>query len=179
MAEDPDVKFGEFGQTDLLPYIRAVEMLVQHIASQTRTPPHYFYLSGTFPSGESLKAAETGLVAKARRKMRPWGESWEEVMRLCYRIEGDPRADFDLAETIWASPESVNEAAHIDALVKMVAGLGIPKRPRGSRPASRLSRSPASAPCWPSKPSSTPCPPRPPSSRLEAPGRPPRPARPA
>ncbi len=127
MAEDPAVKFGEFGQTDLGQYVRAVEMLVQHIASQTRTPPHYFYLSGTFPSGESLKAAETGLVAKARRKMRPWGESWEEVMRLCYRIEGDARADFALAETIWASPESVNEAAHIDALVKMVAGLGIPK----------------------------------------------------
>ena len=102
-------------------------MLVQHVASQTRTPPHYFYLSGQFPSGESLKSAETGLVAKARRKMRPWGESWEEVMRLCYRVQGDRRADFALAETIWASPESVNEAAHIDALVKMVAGLGIPK----------------------------------------------------
>ena len=73
MAEDPAVKFGEFGQTDLGQYVRAVEMLVQHIASQTRTPPHYFYLSGTFPSGESLKAAETGPSGQGPPQNAPVG----------------------------------------------------------------------------------------------------------
>jgi hypothetical protein len=126
MAENPEVKFGEFGQTDLAGYVKEVEMLVQHIASQTRTPPHYFYLSGQFPSGESIKSAETGLVAKATRKMRFFGEPWEEVMRLAFAIAGDARSTYTMAETIWADPESRSESAHIDALVKMRQGLGIP-----------------------------------------------------
>jgi hypothetical protein len=125
MAEDPAVKFGEFNQTDLGPYTKAVEMLVQHIASQTRTPPHYFYLSGQFPSGESIKSAETGLVAKARRKMRHLSEAWEEVIRLCFAVEHDARALYQLAETIWADPESRTEGEHIDALLKKKS-LGVP-----------------------------------------------------
>jgi hypothetical protein len=118
MAEGPEVKFGEFNATDLSPYTKAVEMLVQHIASQTRTPPHYFYLSGQFPSGESIKAAETGLVAKARRKMRHFEEGWEELMRLGFAIEGDERAHYYRAETIWADPESRTEGEHVDATMK-------------------------------------------------------------
>ncbi len=68
-------------------FVTGVEMLVQHIASQTKTPPHYFYLSGQFPSGESIKSAETGLVAKVLRKQRYFGEGWEEVVRLGFKVE--------------------------------------------------------------------------------------------
>lgn len=125
MSENPEVRFGEFGQTDLTPYTKSVEMLVQHVASQTRTPPHYFYLSGQFPSGESIKSAETGLVAKARRKMRHWSESHEELMRLCFLVENDPRAVFTQAETIWADPESRTEGEHVDASLKKKA-LAVP-----------------------------------------------------
>jgi hypothetical protein len=126
ISENPETKFGEFGQTDLLPYTRAAELFVQHIASQTRTPPHYFYLSGQFPSGESIKSAETGLVAKARRKMRHFGESWEAVMKLAFRIQGDDRAQFIGAETIWGDPESRTEGQHVDALLKLKT-LGVPE----------------------------------------------------
>ena len=125
ISENPETKFGEFQQTDLLPYTRAAELFVQHIASQTRTPPHYFYLSGQFPSGESIKAAETGLVAKARRKMRHFGEAWESVMRLAFRLIGDERARFIGAETIWGDPESRTEGQHVDALLKLKS-LGVP-----------------------------------------------------
>ncbi|GAG49762.1 unnamed protein product, partial [marine sediment metagenome] len=92
---DPDTKFGEFSATDLAPFVTAIEMLVQHIASQTRTPPHYFYLSGQFPSGESIKSAETGLVAKVLRKERFYGEAWEEVMRLAFAVQGDDQRAAD------------------------------------------------------------------------------------
>jgi hypothetical protein len=122
----PDTKFGEFTATDLAPFVTAVEMLVQHVASQTRTPPHYFYLSGQFPSGESIKSAETGLVAKVLRKERFYGEAWEEVMRLAFAVEGDDRkaADYS-AEVIWADPESRTESEHVDAVTKKAA-LGVP-----------------------------------------------------
>jgi hypothetical protein len=102
-------------------------MLVQHVASQTRTPPHYFYLRGQFPSGESIKSAETGLVAKAKRKMRHFGEGWEEVIRLAFSVMNDDRADIVDAETIWGDPESRSESEHIDAVVKKLA-LGVPQQ---------------------------------------------------
>jgi hypothetical protein len=125
-TKSKDAKFGEFEQTDLEKFVKAIEMVVQHIASQTRTPPHYFALTGQFPSGESIKSAETGLVAKARRKMRHFGEAWEEVMRLAFLIEGDAkRGKFMEAETVWGDPEYRSEAEHIDALVKQKA-IGVP-----------------------------------------------------
>lgn len=124
-----ETKVGQFQVADLDNYVKAVEMLVQHIASQTRTPPHYFFLRGEFPSGDSIKAAEAGLVSKARRRMRHFGEGWEEVMRLAFQVIGDEeRANYAAAETLWADPESRTESQHIDAVVKKYAGLGIPQR---------------------------------------------------
>lgn len=128
LAEDPEVKFGEFSVANLGNYVTAVELLVQHIASQTRTPPHYFALTGQYPSGESIKSAETGLVAKARRKMRHFGEAWEEVLRLCFAVREEPeKAVYGAAETIWGDPESRTEGEHVDALLKLSA-LGVPQQ---------------------------------------------------
>lgn len=127
MFEDPNTQVGEFAASDLSNYVRAVEMYVQHIAAQTRTPPHYLLgSSGTFPSGESLKATETGLVAKVRRKMLDFGEGWEEAIRLAFRFVGDEvRGSATDAEVIWADPESRTEGEHVDALLKLQA-LGVP-----------------------------------------------------
>lgn len=127
-AEPVDAKFGNFLVSDLGIYVKAVEMLVQHVAAQTRTPPHYLLgSSGSFPSGESLKATETGLVAKVRRKQLSFGEGWEEAMRLAFAVEGDNRrADMTEVETIWANPESRIVAETVDAAVKM-ATLGVPR----------------------------------------------------
>lgn len=126
VSASPDTKFGEFTASDLQNFVQAIEMLVQHIASQTRTPPHYFYLRGTFPSGESIKAAETGLVAKARRKTVYFGEAWEEVMRLAFRVAGDRRRAMVMnTETIWGDPESRSESELADAVMKRRA-LGVP-----------------------------------------------------
>jgi hypothetical protein len=125
MLENPDAKFGEFSQAELTPFVTAIEMYVQHVASQSRTPPHYFYLKGQFPSGESIKSAETGLVAKSLSKMRHLGESWEEVIRVAFKAKRDPRATVMNSETIWADPESRSESEHIDSVVKKGA-IGVP-----------------------------------------------------
>ena len=127
VAEDPNARFGTLSAGDLKNYVTGIELLVQHVASQTRTPPHYFYLSGNFPSGDAIKSAETGLVAKSRRKMRFFGEAWEEVMRLCFKVQGDPRGDVDDSETIWADPEYRSESELADALVKRAA-IGVPRQ---------------------------------------------------
>jgi len=126
MAEDGEVKFGEFEATDLAPYIKSVESDIQHLAAITRTPPHYLLgQSGAFPSGESLKATETGLVAKVRQRQRTFGERWEEVIRLALQAMGDPRAVDTSCQVIWANPESRSEGELVDALLKMQT-LGVP-----------------------------------------------------
>jgi hypothetical protein len=124
---DKEGKFGAFPTADLGNFVNVIEMLVMHVASQSRTPPHYFNsFKGQFPSGESIKSAETGLVAKTRRKMRPFGEAWEEVMRLGFLVIGDSRrARVTDSQTIWADPESRSESEHIDALLKQKA-FGVP-----------------------------------------------------
>lgn len=125
-VESDTAKFGEFGETDLTNYVAALENRVQSLASRTRTPPHYLLgSSGSFPSGESLKATETGLIAKVRSRQRHFGEAWEEVLRLSFMVLSDPRAKAEMAETIWADPESRSEAEHTDSLLKKMS-LGIP-----------------------------------------------------
>jgi hypothetical protein len=122
-----NAKFGQMPATDNNGYVKQVEMIVQHIAAQTRTPPHYLTAGlGQWPSGDSLKASEAGLVAKVKRKQVTYGEAWEEAMRLAFHFVGDiERAHASQAETIWQDPEQRSEAGLADALVKM-AGLGVP-----------------------------------------------------
>lgn len=126
-VEDDNAKFGEFDVTDLGNYVKAVETLIQHLAAQTRTPPHYLTAGlGQWPSGDSLKASETGLVAKVRRKQLDFSETWEEAMRLAFFAMGDnARAQATDAEVIWADPEFRTEGERVDALTKM-ATLGVP-----------------------------------------------------
>ncbi len=127
VSSNPDSKFGQFPQADLGGYVSVVELFVQHFASRTRTPPHYFALNGAFPSGDSIKSAETGLVAKSTRQMVVFGEGWEEIMRIAFLIKGDKKRSQEQAtETIWKDPESRTESEHIDAVGKKVALLHWP-----------------------------------------------------
>lgn len=124
---DPAGQFGEFSATDLGNYVRAIENRVQSLASRTRTPAHYMLgQSGTFPSGETLKATETGLIAKVRRHMLEYDDALEEAMRMAYFVNGSMvKAKNRSLETIWRDPESRTESEHIDATVKKLA-LGVP-----------------------------------------------------
>ena len=125
-AEDPDTKFGQFAAADLGNYAKLAELLVQHMASVSRVPFHYFLLNGgQAPSGEAITSAEAGLVAKARDRQLHFGEAWERVIRLAFKVQGDPRANSASAETIWRDPEYRSQAQRVDALMKL-ATLGVP-----------------------------------------------------
>ena len=120
VGEDKDTRFGSFDVTDLSNYTTAIDKLIGHIASITRTPSHYFMAGASgYPSGETLKAAETGLVRKALRRMRYFGEAWEEVMRLAFAVLDDKRSEILDSETIWRNPESRNDAVTADMVVKV------------------------------------------------------------
>lgn len=125
MAEEIGAKFGQFTASDLGNFVTAIEMVVQHIAALSSTPPHYLLAKMANLSGDALKAAETGLVAKVRGKTLLLGEPWEEFIRLGFRARNDARADIVDAETIWRDPESRTETERTNAAVLRLSA-GVP-----------------------------------------------------
>lgn len=128
--ESTDAKVFDLQAGSLDNYVAGIRVAVQHMAAQTRTPPHYLLAEMVNISGDALVAAETGLVARCRRKHIDFSDSWEEAMRLAFRwralarpgwVGSDQdmrRADLTSAETIWADPESRNPGQVGDALIK-------------------------------------------------------------
>jgi hypothetical protein len=130
ISENDQAKFGAFPVSDGQTFVRQIEMLVQHVAAQTRTPPHYLTAGlGQWPSGDSLRASEEGLVQKCLRKILGFGESWEESMRIAFLMIGDEkRGQAHALESVWANPQRVSLAATTDAAVKMYSSLDVPRR---------------------------------------------------
>ena len=139
--ENDAAKVFTLSAADLGNYVKAIELSVQHLAAQTRTPPHYLLGQIVNIAADALVAAEAGLVNKAERKQLDFGETWEEAMRLAFRwralwrrnhkdIEGavldEIRGTDMAAETIWRNPESRSPAVVADALVKLRA-IGVPE----------------------------------------------------
>jgi len=124
VIEDENVRVGEFGATDLGPYLESIEADVQHMAARTRTPAQYLLGKLSNVNGETLKATESGLVAKVRQRCRPLGEGLEDVVRLTLKAAGDTRG-LTKIEVIWHDPEYRTEGELVDALVKM-STLGVP-----------------------------------------------------
>jgi hypothetical protein len=130
-----ETKFGQFDQSELGGYIKLHEALVQSLATIERLPVHYFLGSaGTFPSGESLTAAERGLSEKARERMVDFGDPTEDAMRFALRVKASQRGLSAAAKARylkWAAmtgasivprdPETKIESAHLDALTKLMA----------------------------------------------------------
>jgi len=119
-----ETRFGQFDAAALDPYSAAKREDVKDIASRTRTPAQYLLGELSNVNGETLKASESGLVAKVRQRMRAFGDGLERAMLLARRAAGLP-ADQQI-ETIWRNPEFRTEGELVDALVKM-STLGVPR----------------------------------------------------
>jgi hypothetical protein len=116
----PEPRFGEFGASDLRPYIDMIRQEVGGMASISRTPYHYLLGEPTSvpPSGESLKSSEAPLVRKVAAQAIHFGEGWEETMRVALIAVGQGSKARTDGETIWADPETRNEAARTDSVIK-------------------------------------------------------------
>jgi hypothetical protein len=119
-----ETRFGQWDAAPLDPYSAAKREDVKDIASRTRTPAQYLLGEMANVNGETLKAAESGLVSKVRQRQRSYGESLEQVVGLARRAAGLAGPD-ETIETIWRNPEFRTEGELVDALVKM-ATLGVP-----------------------------------------------------
>ena len=131
---NPDAKFGQFDAVDPVGLLKSVEAQLQRLAGRSRTPLFLLVLSGDAPSGESLKTAETGLVAKARDRSVPLGNKWEDVFIMCAKmaqVNGDLDSSIeitsDLIDSHWRDPESRNVLEEATALSTKVQSLGLSK----------------------------------------------------
>jgi hypothetical protein len=119
--EKPDVTVTSLPAADLSNFTVAIDMLIQHLAAQTRTPPHYLLSKMVNASGDALSTAEAGLVKKCEEKQLFFSDAWEEAIALA--LGGDVvQAD---CEALWANPERINLSQLTDAAVKKKA-VGVP-----------------------------------------------------
>lgn len=126
VVEEEGARAQEFGQTDLGNFVKVIDLFVQHVAAITRTPPHYLVGQVVNVSGDALTAAETGLVAKTRGKSKPFGQGWEDTVRLALKAMGNPRAEANVVETVWGDMESRSLAEVADATLKLKE-IGVPR----------------------------------------------------
>lgn len=137
--EDPEASITQLAAGDLSSYVEGVDLAVQHLAAQTRTPPHYLLAKLANISGDALIAAETGLVARCRRKHLDFSDPWEEALRLSFKLRALSRpgwagSDEDLvrsemadAETIWSDPENKDPVSLSQSLT-MKQAIGVPQQ---------------------------------------------------
>jgi hypothetical protein len=125
---DPDVKLGQFQAANLANYVPAIDLLLQHLSAQTRTPPHYLLAELVNVSGDALTAAEAGLEFRCEKKILDFSDPWEETEALAFRAKdpSDPRADAKNIHTVWAPTAKQSIAQTTDAAVKMRQGLNVP-----------------------------------------------------
>lgn len=116
-TEVAETAFGQWSAAPLDPYSAAKREDVKDIAARTRTPAQYLLGDMSNVNGETLKASESGLVAKVRERMDPIGEGAEGAMRLARQIAGLPD-DGGRMETIWRNPEFRTEGEITDAAIK-------------------------------------------------------------
>lgn len=127
---DPDAKVGQFEAADPTGALAAIEGTLSRLARRSRVPMHLL-TGGTPPSGEALKTAESGLVAKVKKLQVPFGDAWESAMRCAILLAVDagtlelPTPEDELGlETQWADPETRNEKTEAET-AQILAELGV------------------------------------------------------
>jgi hypothetical protein len=121
-----ETKFGQFSAADLAPYLLAVQQDITDMASRSRTPAQYLLGSMNNVNGDTLKASESGLVAKVRQRMRGHNDPLEQAMMHVREMAGLPAGPEVNIETVWRNPEFRTEGELVDSLLKM-ADLGVPE----------------------------------------------------
>lgn len=130
-SDSPDTKFGEFSQADLGGYLDSRDKELLYIASARQIPPHTLVVGNSVSniSAEALAALQSGHQLDIGEHKTAFGESVEQLLRLC----GNAMDDMDTwedtsAQVVWrdTTPRSLAQVA--DALGKLAQLLDVPPR---------------------------------------------------
>lgn len=114
------VTFDEWSAASLDAFSKVIEHAVEHIAAQTRTPPHYLVARMVNTAAESLTIAEAGLVSKTRERITFVKAPLRRLFRLIALALGErEKADqAQWATLLWSNIQYRSEAQLADALLK-------------------------------------------------------------
>jgi hypothetical protein len=127
VGEDPDTKFGEFGQTALDGYLASRDSSMRSMATMAQFPPHHLMGPMSNISGEALSAAEIQQTRMVTERKQLAGESHEQSFRLHALAAGDTAGWEDTtAQVIWRDVNNVNLGAVADAWGKIATQLKVP-----------------------------------------------------
>jgi hypothetical protein len=118
---------------DLTKMIEVVWAIVSAIAVVSRLPQHDLKPQsvGVTPSGEALRALETGLVKKCEERQMAFGQSWADVMALALKVQdafgvtSAPALKRVNIKAQWADANSRMEKAQAE-IAQIHKGLGVP-----------------------------------------------------
>lgn len=127
---DPNAKPGSWPAADLKVFGDVIELAVDHIASQTRTPPHYLMGKMSNTAAESLTVAETGLVAKVVQRQQYFTRPVRELHSLVALAQGGRKSakrarDAATGTVVWGDPQYRSLGQKTDAFLKLAQG-GLP-----------------------------------------------------
>lgn len=118
---DPTAKAHQWEAAKLDVFTNVIEIMVGHIAAQTRTPAHYLLIGGTIAnvSGDAMKALETGLVKRTQEKTQHFGRAIRDVFELVALVEAPGAAPtVRNGRVLWRDVENRSDAQRADALLK-------------------------------------------------------------
>ncbi len=108
ITQNPDARFGDFEAANLDQFLKVKDSFRIDMASVTGTPLYYLmpHTKG-FPSGESLRKAETRFLAKVRDRQQSFGQVWAALMSFALMATG--RGQGIRLITDWEDPAPTEE----------------------------------------------------------------------
>lgn len=117
-----DAKADEWTAAQLNVFSDVIERIVEHIAAQTRTPPHYLVAKMINTAAESLNIAEAGLVSKVQERIKYMSRGMRKTQRLLAKASGAEQSKLDAINAgrlIYSNVQYRSESQMADVAVKM------------------------------------------------------------
>lgn len=117
---DQGAQIAEWTAANLDAFSKVIEHAVEHIAAQTRTPPHYLIAKMVNTAAESLTIAEAGLVSRTRERITFAKAPLRRLFRLVALALGDAAKaeECRTGTLLWSNIQYRSEAQLSDALSK-------------------------------------------------------------
>lgn len=80
-----ELQVGQFAAADPKGILDSIEKILARLARRTRSPLHLI-TTGALPSGESIKAANSGIDHTASVTKTEWGNNWENGVRMLLKL---------------------------------------------------------------------------------------------
>lgn len=126
--KEPDVKVGQYDETDLTRYIDSRQATVRDFAAVAQVPAQALGANAISNiSADGLAALETSKDRKVAEIQTSLGESHEQLLRLAAYVTGDDAGAGDFSSEVkWAETSARSFAQTVDGLGKLAQMLGIP-----------------------------------------------------